>query len=733
MKRVLPFFITFSSLIPCLAQRADVQTNERPSSGCAGIPVMIMELPESQSICPGSEVSFTAFAVNVSNRTWQMSTDSGRTWSPSIGMLRSAINDNRYYDTLTIPVVNQQMNGYMFRCNYSGCSGTSYITPAATLTVAAAPTSIAGHPTNVSTCKYTSAAFEVRATGSSLTYQWQASTNGGADFTNMLGETASILHFDSVTNQMNNYRYRCLVNSECNPLVISSSALLTVLNESTSILTQPSDQTICAGSMATFSTLAQGNNMSYQWQKYFYQAAAFEDLPGADSPSFSIVNAPVGTTYRCKISSTCYSVYTNSVQVRITPVPVFASPEVKNLCTGEQAVFSSIPYYNGSDFAFQWQVSSDSGITYSDISNEISNYLSITVSPSVNGYRYRCRTSNNCVDSFSNTHTLYNVYIPLVITQQPADKNMCVDATGGFSVNTTGRISSYRWEVSTDGGQHFVPATGGYNFFLADMVLNRVDLQMDNNLYRCKIISLCGDTVYSNVATLHVYSNPDLGNNVSTTVDCDTCTVDVSGLYDVAGFAQTSWNPTNTMSAKRGKYKLKVTNTGGCSDSAFIFVNMKTDDTIRICKGAPVSFATAVTGVSYQWEWDYGLGFQQLYNSLPGDDLWISGATGPLLTISSLNFSGRVRCKVNNSTYNNPINFILTAYWLGNENNAWENPANWSCGEVPNFQTEVIIMEGARFTPEINTNAACKKLFMKKNASINVNANRNLNIGLNEW
>lgn len=249
MKKVFLSFVTICALIPCLAQQT-----ERPESGCAGgvIPVMVMEVPETQSICPGNEVSFTAYALNVSNRTWEMSADSGHTWFPSIGILRSTINDQTYYDTLTIPVVYNEMSGYMFRCTYYGCGGSVYRTSVATLTTYGNPVQVISQPSNIIACVGNAVDFSISIAGGSLTYQWQQSIDAGTSFQDIPGEDAGVLHFNLVTEGMNGYRFRCNVTSECGGSITSDAALLTLNNGNTFITHQPQNAVVCIGDTAFF-------------------------------------------------------------------------------------------------------------------------------------------------------------------------------------------------------------------------------------------------------------------------------------------------------------------------------------------------------------------------------------------------------------------------------------------------------------------------------------------------
>ena len=71
------------------------------------------------------------------------------------------------------------------------------------------------------------ATFTVAATGTSPTYQWQYSTDGGATWTNIPGATSNSYTTDTTALDMNGYQYQCVVSNTAGK-VTSSAATLTV-------------------------------------------------------------------------------------------------------------------------------------------------------------------------------------------------------------------------------------------------------------------------------------------------------------------------------------------------------------------------------------------------------------------------------------------------------------------------------------------------------------------------
>ena len=60
--------------------------------------------------------------------------------------------------------------------------------------------------------------------------------------------------------------------------------------------------------------------------------------------------------------------------------------------------------------------------------------------------------------------------------------------------------------------------------------------------------------------------------------------------------------------------------------------------------------------------------------------------------------------------------------WTGTINTAWENTGNWSCGNIPDANTEVIIAGGLKNYPIIKSKAICKSIQQSPKTSLRVNS-----------
>ncbi len=110
--------------------------------------LVITSHPGSSSVCTGNNASFTV-ATNGVSPTFQWQVNSSGTWSD---ISNGGVYSNTTTASLTITNPPVGMNSYQYRAKVTGtqCTGVTILSNAATLTVTAAPTAVAG--TAVATC-----------------------------------------------------------------------------------------------------------------------------------------------------------------------------------------------------------------------------------------------------------------------------------------------------------------------------------------------------------------------------------------------------------------------------------------------------------------------------------------------------------------------------------------------------------------------------------------------------
>ena len=137
----------------------------------------------------------------------------------------------------------------------------------------------------------------------------------------------------------------------------------------------------------------------------------------------------------------------------------------------------------------------------------------------------------------------------------------------------------------------------------------------------------------------------------------------------------------------------------------------------NLCPGGNTILSTNLSGITYQWEADTGGGYTDI-----SDDSNYTGtntANLQLNNIPSAWYGYKYRCAVDNIKCN-PVILTFTNTWTGAVDNSWENPGNWSCEEVPDENTDVIINTGAVI---VNSNPNIRSLTLSTSVNFTVNPN----------
>jgi hypothetical protein len=484
------------------------------SPGCGGCSPTIITQPVSASFCNGANANFSVVASGSPlTYQWQLSTNGGTSFTDITNATASS------YSFAT----SISQNNYQYRCIITGtCTPTTVTTTAAILTVNTLP-AINTQPVGVAICAGSNTNFTVAATGTSLTYQWQLSTNGGTSFTNIAnsgvytGATASLLNVTGASTALNNNLYRCIISGACTPALNSTAAAL-IVNSLPAVTQQPVALTVCAGNTASFSVTATGSGLSYQWQQSSNGGTTFSNITGAGSATYSFTSAlpQSGYQYRCVVSGTCVPAVTSAAAVLTvgTALIINTQPAAAVLCAGGNTSFATA--ITGTVISYQWQESTNGGTTFSNITNggiysgATLPTLTLTgATAGLNNNQYRCVVTGSC-PAINTTAALLTVNTAPVITAQPVTGNtICATQNTSFSVTATGTALTYQWQVSNDGGSTYSNlANGGFYSTVTTATLNISNATdvMNTSRYRCVIGGTCTPSAASAAALLTVFT-----------------------------------------------------------------------------------------------------------------------------------------------------------------------------------------------------------------------------------
>ncbi|MCY9591144.1 S-layer homology domain-containing protein [Paenibacillus chitinolyticus] len=460
-------------------------------------------------VLEGNPASFSVTATGTGlTYQWQVNTGSG--------FLNLQGETNA---TLSIPAVSMGMNGYMYRVVVSGTGGQPVTSNGAVLNVMPPiptfPPAITAQPQNTPPLlQGMPASFSVTATGTSLTYQWQVNTGSG--FLNLPGETNATLSILAVSPSMNGYMYRVIVSGTGGQPVTSNGAALNVMPPFPTFppvitLHPQSPPPVLEGNPASFSVMATGMGLTYQWQED--SGIGFLNLQGETNATLSIPAVSLGMNnykYRVVVSGTGgQPVTSNSAVLTVLPMiptlppAITAQPQnTPPLLQGMPASFSVTA--TGTSLTYQWQVNTGSG--FQNLPGETNATLSIpAVSPSMNGYMYRVIVSGTGGQPVTSNGAVLNVMSPIptfppVITLHPQSPLPVVEGNpASFSVMAAGMGLTYQWQE--DSGSGFLNLLGETN---ATLTIPAVSMGMNGYTYRVVVSGMGGQQVTSNGAVLNV-------------------------------------------------------------------------------------------------------------------------------------------------------------------------------------------------------------------------------------
>jgi len=224
------------------------------------------------------------------------------------------------------------------------------------------------------------------------------------------------------------------------------------------VVTQPGDRSVVAGTAASFSVAATGAApLAYQWSSSA-DGTAFTAIVGATGSSYSTgatATGQNGTFYRVAVSNSIGSVISSAARLTVTPIVVAlvitVQPADQNVTAPATATFAVTA--TGSTPAYEWQLSSDAGVTFAPVSGG-PNAPSLAVTNTTvaqSGQRYRVRVSNSAGSVTSNAALLTVTAAPTApaFTTQPMAQTIVAGAAASFSAVATGTPTpALQWRIN---------------------------------------------------------------------------------------------------------------------------------------------------------------------------------------------------------------------------------------------------------------------------------------------
>ncbi len=385
-------------------------------------------------------------------------------------------------------------------------------TASGTLTVQAAP-SILTSPVSQTAVSGSSVTFSASASGyPAPTVQWQVSTNGGNTYTNISGATSPSYTIAAVTASQNGYRYRAVFTNSVGSAT-TAAATLTVQYAPT-VTTSPKSTTVNAGQTATFTAAATGNPApTVQWLVSTDGGQTFSAIAGATGTTLTLAATTAsqnGTVYEAVFTNSVGSATTAAATLTVRYAPaVTGSPTRQTVNAGQTVTFTASATGNPTP-TVQWQVSTNGGSSFSNISGATSTTLTLTnVKGSQNGSLYRAVFTNSVGSATTAAATLTVLFAPSVTTS-PTSQTVAAGASVTFTAAASSNpAATVQWQVSTNGGSTYTNIAGATG---TTLTLTNVLASQNGYRYRAVFTNSLGSATTS-AATLTVQYPPAVTTN----------------------------------------------------------------------------------------------------------------------------------------------------------------------------------------------------------------------------
>jgi hypothetical protein len=258
------------------------------------------------------------------------------------------------------------------------------------------------------------------------------------------------------------------------------------------ITAQPRDWATNSGNQATFSILAQGSGLSYQWR---FNAIPIE---GANSSVLTLSNVAVANSgdYSVVVRNAAGTIASDTAHLSVTPsLQITTQPQGRSVLPGSNVVFSVAA--NGTGLLrYQWYFNSNA------ISGATTDILNVPNAQLANHGFYFAEVTDN-YGTVRSQPAFLTVRVAPSFLQQPASATVVVGSDFTFSVAVTGTPPlGYRWRRNAINIQTRVD----------DPTLTITNVQLSHaGTYSVIVTNLANTTgVLSSNATLNVVIRPSL-------------------------------------------------------------------------------------------------------------------------------------------------------------------------------------------------------------------------------
>ncbi len=502
------------------------------ATGNVNATTAISAQPSNVTICSGNATTFSLTAAGASlTYQWKVSTD---------GTNYTDLTNTGIYTGATTSVlrlssgVTSSYSGYKYKCTVTGSCGSAVTSNEATLTVNS-PISISASPSSSTICSGNNTTFSVTASGTSPTYQWKVSTNGGSSYSNLsdagvyTGVTTATLTITGATAGMNSYKYHCVVSGTC-ANATSDAATLTINAAPSTPGAIAGNSTICSNTNQSYSITSVSGATSYSWI-----------IPGdwsgtSTTNSINVVNSSTSGTLQVRAENSCgnssYQTLAITVSGTSAPTPSFT------INNQEQCLLSNSFAFTNASTAASGTTLSSSLWNFGDGSSESSTTSPTKAYAATGTYvvSLKVTASNGCVSSLNK-----QVVVDAAPTGQiSGTTSICSGSSASLTITLTGQGP---WLLNYTGASSPISISSSpYTLSVSPTTTTTYTI---TSLSDAKCSAAAGDmtgsatvTVNSNVTPAVTISSSDADNSIC---DGNSVTFSSSGLSNEGASPAYQW------------------------------------------------------------------------------------------------------------------------------------------------------------------------------------------------
>jgi len=296
------------------------------------IPMNIAAETKDTAVCEGNEATFS-LTVNgiLPEYNWQENRDG--TWIP---FLINPEFEDIESNSITVNKTAEKTE-YFYRCIIFGSCAVVDTSEVAKLTIQTSP-SVVLQPNNFEVCEGKNGFVQINGIGTGLSYQWQISEGTGwtdiVDNNLFSGSNLEMLEINSISKEINNTAFRCLIRGTCPPTDTSDNSILRILDPPR-ILHQSIDMKLEKGRDTSLFVTPSEGLFKYQWLKSDEFGMVWENIfdnetyEGSFSLELQIKNVTVEqnkSKFRCLVSDDCgNTVLSEIVTLNVNPSSGFST------------------------------------------------------------------------------------------------------------------------------------------------------------------------------------------------------------------------------------------------------------------------------------------------------------------------------------------------------------------------------------------------------------------------